>query len=445
MESLSNEPMEPNGTVDERKSINKVIKITLIVLLFTLGVFLVWAAFFPISQGAPAYGKVTIANYRKVVQHQYGGTVKEILVKEGDEVKKGQVLIKLEDSDIKARYMSVKLEYLSSLLTQARLQAERAFMDTIVYPREVLEMKNDPEVRRLMSVQESLFMARRTKLETEKRVILESINGLKEYVQNLQKQADYYVNQLNLVNRQIESLKGLTAEGYYPRNRLLELERLAEDLRGKLAELRANKAKAEATINEYQMRIHALEREYIRGVETELAEVERRIPALRDAYIAVADMLDKTEIKAPEDGIVMALMVHTIGQVITPGQIIMEIVPKNAELLVEGRLSPIYVEEVKPGQTVDLRFPTLDPKITPVLEGELVYLSPDVLYDEIAKGTFYLVRVKIKEESMVKLQKLNKEIIPGLPVEIIIKTGKRPFLSYLLKPFLDRLAHTFLR
>ncbi|MCX8034505.1 MAG: HlyD family type I secretion periplasmic adaptor subunit [Thermodesulfovibrio sp.] len=437
--------IEEKEQTKEKYSVKKIIKITLIILACTLGVFLIWAAFAPLDQGAPAIGYVAVANYKKVVQHQYGGTVKDILVKEGDEVKKGQTLIKLEDSEIKAKYANVRAEYLSALVIYSRLQAERAFMPKIIYPQEVIQMKDDPEIKKVINVQEQLFKARKLKLETEKKVVFESAKGLKDYSFNLQRQKSFYENQLRIVEKQIEKLRDLSDEGYFPRNRFLELERTSEELRGKIAEITANQLRAEASVNEFTLRANAIEREYIKEVESELAETEKKLPALRDSFTAVQDMLEKTEIKAPDDGIAMGLKVHTIGGVIQAGQIIMEVVPKNSELIVEAKLSPAHVEDVKKGQMADLRFITLDPKKTPVLDGELIYISPDVMYDEANKATFYLVKLKIKESSLEQIKKINKDITPGMPVQVVIKTGSRTFLSYLFKPLFDRLAISFLK
>lgn len=424
---------------------SKVIRTALIILACTLGVFLLWAAFAPLNQGAAAGGFVTVADYRKVVQHQYGGTVKEILVKEGQEVKKGQVLIKLEDSEIQARFTQIRGEYFSALAARARLQAERAFGVKVLYPDEVLELKEEPEIKRILQAQEELFRARRAKIETDKKVIMESIRGLKDYTEQLRAQIKSYESQLNIVKTQIQSLKNLSEEGYYPKNRFLDLERMAEDLRGRISETLANQSRAEATAQEYMMRLSALERDYLREVESELAEVEKRLPGLRDSYYALKDMLDKTEIKSPEDGTVMGLRVHTIGGVISAGHPIMEIVPKNSELIIEAKLLPNDIEDVKVGQSADLHFVALDPKKTPVLEGKVIYISPDTQIDEASRMPFYLVRVKINEETLEKIRKINKEITPGMPVQVVIKTSSRTFLSYLLKPFIDRLAISFLK
>jgi len=428
-----------------KKSPYFIIKITIFILIFTFGVFLVWASFAPLEQGAPANGFVKVANYRKIIQHQYGGTVKEIFVHEGDFVKKGDVLIKLEDSEIKAQFAHIKAEYISALAIYSRLNAEKYFFSKIIYPPEVLKMKNIPEIKKVIQIQEEVFRARRAKFEADKKIIMESLKGFQNYAETLEKQKFYYQNQLKIIETQIESLKKLANEGYYPKNRLLELERKAQELRADIARTTAEQQRALTNVNESLMRLKALEKEYLKEVETELAEIEKRLLSLKESYLAIKDKLEKTWIKAPEDGIVMNLKIHTIGGVIMPGEPIMEIVPKDAELIVEAKLSPLHIEEVKVGQLVDLRFIALDPKKTPVLTGTLIYVSPDILTDEKTGYPYYLVKAKIDKSSMKEIQKLNKEITPGMPVQVIIKTGKRTFLSYLLKPFIDRLATAFLK
>ena len=424
---------------------HKTIRLSLIVLAGTLGIFLLWAAFAPLNQGAPAGGLVSVANYRKVVQHQYGGTVTDILVRDGEEVKKGQVLIRLEDADAKAKYAQIRGEYVTGLVVQARLKAEMAFMRRIIYPPEVLELKDEPEIRRVTAAQEEFFRARRAKLDTDRKIVMESLTGFKHYSAQLNQQKVSYEKQLTIIKQQLDSLKGLAEEGYYAKNRFLDLERAAEDLRGKIAETSANQLRAEATVQEYLMRLSAIERDYLKDVQAELADVEKKLPGLRDAYYAIKDVLEKTEIKAPDDGIVMGLRVHTIGGVISPGQPILEIVPKDSELIVEARLSPAHVEDIRKGQTADLHFTALDPKKTPVFEGTVIYVSPDVMTDEVTKQSYYLVRVKINEETLKKIKELKKEITAGMPVQVVIKTGSRTFLSFLFKPFIDRLAVSFLR
>ncbi|HRR42586.1 MAG TPA: HlyD family type I secretion periplasmic adaptor subunit, partial [Syntrophales bacterium] len=296
-----------------------------------------------------------------------------------------------------------------------------------------------------MAAQEEFFRARRAKFETDRKIVMESLTGFRHYSAQLNQQKVSYEKQLMIIRQQLDSLKGLAEEGYYAKNRFLDLERAAEDLRGRIAETSANQLRAEATVQEYMMRLSAIERDYLKDVKAELADVEKKLPGIRDAYYAIKDMLEKTEIKAPDDGIVMGLRVHTIGGVVSPGQPILEIVPKDSELIVEAKLSPANVEDIRKGQTADLHFTALDPKKTPVFEGTVIYVSPDVMTDEVTKQPYYLVRVKINEETLKKIKELNKEISAGMPVQVVIKTGSRTFLSFLFKPFIDRLAISFLR
>jgi len=429
------------------KNPHRFIKLTLLFLLFTVGVFFLWAAFAPLKQGAVAQGIVTVASYRKVVQHPYGGIVKEILVKEGDKVKKGEVLLRLEDYDLKAQFANVRAEYLTQLAVYARLQAERYFLPEIPFPPEVLEMKGDPALRKVLEVQKEVFRARRAHLEANKKVLLESIRGFKSYLASLEEQKRNLKAQLSLLEKQLHSLSPLSEEGYYPRNRYLELQRQAEDLKARIAEIQANQARAQASIQEYEMRLYALEKDYLKDVESELGEVERKLLSLKEVYQSIKDKLANVEVKAPEDGWVMNLRVHTIGAVIRPAEPILEIVPENATLIVEAKLPVTEIENVRAGQPVDLRFPALDPKKTPVLRGKLLYVSPDVLYDEVQghKVPFYLLRIEIDKESLKEIHHLKKEILPGMPAQAIVITGNRTFLSYLFKPFLDRLATAFLK
>lgn len=434
---------------DELKSKNPhhIVRIALVVVFLTLGVFTVWAALFPLSEGAPAPGTVTVANYRKVVQHPYGGTVKEILVREGDEVKRDQVLIRLEDSDLKAQFSQVQAEYLSALVVYSRLQSERGFHPEIVLHPELTPFLNHPEVKKVLSVQRELFLARRAKFEADKAILNESISGLKRYIRALGDKATHLRGQLIHIQTQISSLSDITEEGYYPRNRLIDLQRVAEAVETQISETQADIARAEAQIKEYQMRIISVEKEYLKEIKQEMTDVEKRLLALRDMYNATKDKLEKTEIRSPEEGIVMGLRVHTIGGVIRPADPILEIVPKNAELIIEAKVSTAHIEDVKVDQPVDLRFPALDPKKTPVFTGSVTYLSPDALVEQVQGHNvpYYLIRVKLDQRSHEEIKRLNKEILPGMPVQVIVKTGERTFFNFLFKPFVDRLATAFLK
>lgn len=430
-----------------KKELPRATKLALYSVLITLLIFLIWASFYPIQQGAPAHGTVVVWGYRKVIQHPYGGTIQEILVKDGDQVRKGQPLLVLEDHEAKAQFSQVRSDYFSALIQKERLLSEKIGRTTLPVPPEVAPHLTEPEIHSLYLAQKSLLQARRAKLENDRKLILQTISGLENYLAELTRQKAHLRTHLEILERQIADLKPLTQEGYFPRNRFLELTRQAESLKSQLAEIEGNIRRTEASILEQKQRLNLLERDYLKDLDTELSEVERRISSLRDTYFALKRRLEKTTITSPIDGTVMALRFHHPGQVIRPAEPILEIVPANATFVIEAKLSPHYVEDVKVGQEVDLRFIAIDPRKTPVLLGKLVYISPDALVEQVPGGfaSYYLLRIEPTNETLKELHKLGKEILPGMPVDVIVKTGKRPFLSYILKPFLDRLSTAFLR
>lgn len=423
----------------------KPIRFGLFFVVFFFVTFIAWAAFAPIKLGAVAPGVVIVASYTKVIQHQYGGTVKEILVQEGDMVQPGDVLIRLEDSNARAQFAQVTSEYLQAMVVKARLLAEKLFYDSITYPSQVLAMKSDPAIARVMEAQDELFHARRAKYLTDRKVLSESLEGLASYVDRLEAQRSAYERQMAILKQQLEAVSELAKDGYYPKNRFLELQRSLEETVGNKMEVEADLARVRTSIRETKARLVALERDYLREVEDNLAEAEKQLYALEEQYVAARDYLEKTEIRAPEAGIVMNLRVRTVGGVVSPAQPIMEIVPKGASLVVEAKVSPADIENVYPGLKADLRFIAIDPKKTPTFEGTVTYISPDIQHDEHQNMSYYLCRVAIDEETSFKIAQMGKEIKPGMPVTVIVRKGTTTFLGYLWKPFIDRLAVAFTR
>jgi HlyD family type I secretion membrane fusion protein len=427
------------------KDFKLIIRRTFLVILVFLGGFLVWAALAPLSTGAVAPGTVTVATYRKILQHQHGGAIKEILVREGDFAKKGQVLIRLDDANAKAQLAQVRSEYFQSMVAKYRLIAERTLSGKISYPPEIIEMSKDREFARFMTSQQSLFLASKEKYESERRGTIDVISSLKETKDQLVEQKKSLERQMEIQKKQLDSLKESSEQGYYPRNRYLDLQRGFEEIHGKKIETEAGLMRTESSIREYGLRLRSLETEYLRQIETELNEIDKKATTLKDQYVAALNILEKTEIRAPENGVVMNLDIHTIGGVITPGQPLLEILPEDATLIVEAKVNPNDIEGIHIGAKADLRFTALNAKKTPVFEGTLLYLSPDVQFDENMRMSYYLARTGIDESSMKKLHSFQHEIKPGMPVQVILKKGERTFLSYLLKVFVDRLSVAFTR
>ena len=407
-------------------------------LLIGFGGFLLWAGLAPLDEGVPAAGMVAIDTKRKAVQHLSGGIVKEVLVREGDEVKEGQMLMALDPAVARANYESVRQRYLGLRAMQGRLLAEQAGAATIVFHPDLQAAASDPLIRQQMQNQEQLFMTRRNLLRSDLQSIEESIQGQEGLLQAYRGMLDNRANQLRLVNEELANLRGLVREGYAPRNRQLEMERMVSDISTFMADLQGNSVRASRTIAELRQRALSRQQEYRKEVETQLADVAREVLAENEKLHAVTNDLDRTEIKAPADGQVVGLVAQTVGGVVAPGQKLMDIVPKGEPLLLEARVAPHMIDRVHAGLPVDVRFSSFAHSPQLVVNGKLVSISADLLTEPQTNMSYYLARVEVTPEGRKALGK--RQLQPGMPVEVIFKTGERSMLTYLLHPLTKRLA-----
>ena len=407
-------------------------------LLIGFGGFLLWAGLAPLDEGVPAAGMVAIDTKRKAVQHLSGGIVKEVLVREGDEVKEGQMLMALDPAVARANYESVRQRYLGLRAMQGRLLAEQAGAATIVFHPDLQAAASDPLIRQQMQNQEQLFMTRRNLLRSDLQSIEESIQGQEGLLQAYRGMLDNRTNQLRLVNEELANLRGLVREGYAPRNRQLEMERMVSDISTFMADLQGNSVRASRTIAELRQRALSRQQEYRKEVETQLADVGREVLAENEKLHAVTNDLDRTEIKAPADGQVVGLVAQTVGGVVAPGQKLMDIVPKGEPLLLEARVAPHMIDRVHAGLPVDVRFSSFAHSPQLVVNGKLVSISADLLTEPQTNMSYYLARVEVTPEGRKALGK--RQLQPGMPVEVIFKTGERSMLTYLLHPLTKRLA-----
>jgi len=419
----------------------QIIRIALIGLIFVFGGFLVWASFAPLGEGVVAHGEVTVVSNKKTVQHQYGGTIQEILVTEGARVKKGQVLIRLNDAQPKANLTNIEGEYFSALALEARLMAERSRAGTIVFPKEIVSLSHVPEIADHIRTQQELFNARRGALQSAIAILRDNADGMKEYIRRIEELQMSRAKQMELLTGEMSSLRQLADQGYYPRTKILETERTLAELSGRRSEDLGNIARSRKAMSEYRLTILQREQEFLRDVETQLSEVQKKLTALKDQYAATRDLVDKTEIKAPEEGIVVGLAVHTTGGVISPGQPIMQIVPENEELIVEAKVMTTDRDRVREKLPVNLMLPAFNVKTTPVIEGEVILISADRFTDEATRIPYYLCRVKLTKEGISKLG--NRHLQPGMPAQVVIKTGERTLMNYLVKPLFDRITVSF--
>jgi len=420
-----------------------IVIIAAIGLTLIFGFFLAWSFFSPMGEAVVAQGEVTVVSNKKTIQHQHGGTIQEILVVEGARVKKGQTIVRLNDAQPRANLTTTRNEYCLALAMEARLLAERSGAKSIAFPKGLTALSHIPEIAGVLTTQQELFNARRSYLENEKAILRSNIAGLEEYITRLEELQESRTKQMSLLTDEMKGLREMAEKGYYPRTKILEMERMWADLNGKKSEDLGNIARTKMTINEYKSTIIRRDQEFLKDVEAQLSEAQKKASALKDQYAAVLDVLENSEIKAPEDGYVVGLMTHTIGGVISPGQRIMDIVPANVGLIVEAKVMTQDRDRVHEKQKVDLMFTAFDAKRTPTMEGEVIMISADRLIDEsVNRLPYYLCKIKLTEKGIRQLE--NRQLQPGMPVSVTIRVDeKRTLVDFMIKPLFDRISVTF--
>lgn len=413
-------------------------RIGLWALAIAFGGFLLWAALAPLDEGVPAQGLVAIDTKRKAVQHLSGGIVKEVLVREGDKVQEGQLLIKLDSAVARSNYEAVRQRYLGLRAMQGRLMAEQSQQSKITFHPDLQAAASDPLIRQQMQNQEQLFMTRRSLLRSDLQSIEESIQGQQGQLQAYSGILENRRSQQRLIHEELSHLRGLVTEGYAPRNRQLEMERMVADNSSALADLQGNTVRAQRSINELRQRALSRQQEYRKEVETQLADVSREVQTDNEKMHAVTDDLGRTDIKAPASGQVVSLAIQTVGAVIQPGQKLMDIVPEDAPLLLEAHVAPHLIDRVHADLPVDVRFSSFAHSPQLVVQGKVVSISADLLTEPQTNVSYYLARVQVTPEGIKHLGK--RQLQPGMPVEVIFKTGERSMLTYLLHPLTKRLA-----
>ena len=416
-----------------------VAKTGLWVLGLGFGGFLLWAGLAPLDEGVPTQGVVTLDTKRKTVQHLSGGIVKEVLVHEGQQVKEGDPLLRLDGAVAKANYEAVRQRYLGYRAMQSRLFAEQAGQNAIDFHPDVKAAMNDPLIKQQVSTQQQLIQARRAALAADLQGIEESVQGLKEQLGSYQNILVQRRSQLSLLTEELNNTRGMVKEGYAPRNRQLELERMVAESNAAIADLNGNSLRVQRQVAELTQRSMARKQEYRKEVETQLADVTREVQSDAEKFVAVSADLDRMEIKAPASGQVVGLTVQTVGAVLQPGQKLLDVVPDSQTLLLEAHIPPHLIDKVQAGLSTDVRFNAFAHSPQLVVEGKVLSVSGDLLSDPAQpQFSYFLARVQVTPEGMKTLGK--RQMQPGMPAEIVIKTGERSMLTYLLHPLLKRMA-----
>ncbi|WP_084976835.1 HlyD family type I secretion periplasmic adaptor subunit [Plesiomonas shigelloides] len=414
----------------------------IIVIVLGVGGFVLWSALAPLDAGVVADGTVTVSSNRKTIQHLSGGRVTDIFIGEGEAVKKDQVLLRLDKTQLDMRYSALVAQYVLAKSIEDRLLAERDGLAQIPFSDALTQQysgyKRLAEIRRL---QAKLFDTRRQTVQGELSMIQETLDGLQGQIDNLNKIKGYREHQFSLINKELSAVRALSEKKYYPKAQLLVLEREAAEISGSVSEDILNIAKLKSQHNELKIKAYQVHHEYIREVESELTLKQKEIAMLEDELVSTKHELDNTEIRSPTDGIVLDVKVSTVGGVIQPGEHLMDIVAADQPLQIDAKVPVHAIDKLVPGLTVDVLFPALNHALLPSIPAQVLTVSADRLTDELTQQPYYLAEVRISPEGQHLLG--DYKIKAGMPASVTIKTGERTLMSYLFKPMLARLELAF--
>ena len=401
----------------------------------------VWAWQTRIAGAVIAPGRLVVSGKPKTVQHLDGGIVTRIHVQDGDHVRKGQVLLELDDVLLKANLSIYANRLRERLATRARLLAERDGAERIRWDNALLDLLGIAPDEKLMHSQERLFAARMATRKAQIARLKEKIKQLGNQAAGIRALMKSKNVQLSLLSKELSSVLELRSKGLTSRTRVLDLQRQQEDLLGQIAEHTSALARVNNAIKETEMQILQIEEEARQTTLAELQKAEREIGELTQQFYATREKLKRVKIRAPVSGVVHELTVTTVGAVIRPGAVIMQIVPQTGDFEVEVSVEPKFIDDIYPGQKAAVEFTAFDHRTIPALKGRIRTISPNVVVNQRTGAAFYKVVVDIPETELALLK--GKALVTGMPVEAFFTTGEQSVLAYLLRPLEKQLKHAF--
>ena len=405
------------------------------------GGFGVWAAFAPLQSGAIATGVINVAGQRKTLQHLEGGIVESLMVKEGDTVKAKQVLIRLSNTQALAQVQLQWAQLAAALASSSRLEAERDHKTKVVFKSEILTfLRGDrTKYKEITEGQKSIFLSHNDAFKSQKDLTRQRIRQLQAEIGGLKAEIESQDLQLSLIKEEVADLSGLLEKGYARKPRLLELRRQSAALQGSKDQNISRIARAKQAIIEAELGLVDIKAKGMNDVVTELRETQETIAELRERASASEDILSRIEIRAPVSGRVVNLQIFTKGGVIAPGVPILDIVPNDELLVVEARVDPLDIDVVHAGLVAEIRLSAFRADEIPVIKGVVENVSPDAITDQQSGQSYYTARIVLAKGA--KLPK-DKPLYPGMPAEVLIVTGERTALSYLVEPITRSLSRS---
>jgi HlyD family type I secretion membrane fusion protein len=412
-----------------------------IVIAVLFGGFGTWASVAPLTSAAIASGTVVVDSNRKSVQHLEGGVIREILVRDGDVVEEGQVMLRLDGAGVRAALASLQPMLMTNEAQRDRLRAERDGLAEIAFSATLVEEAiANAATAHIPAGQRRVFETRRLALEGERALNANRLAQSRQRLTGLERQLEVKERERKLMSRELADQRALLAKGYTTQRRVAAAERTVQQLDSEYADLQSKVAETKVLVERYELEDSQISKNFIEQVENELYSAEQDYYQLMERMRAIQDQYARLDIRAPVSGVVVNMVAHTVGGVVAPGNPILDIVPQNDRLMIEAQVRPSDIDGVRTGLAADVRFPAFDGSESPRLSGTVTTVSADRLIG--AGGTaYFLVRVQVDEGDLARLG--GRTLVPGMPAEILINKSERTLLSYLLAPLVHSLWTAF--
>ena len=433
--------MSVERSLSIQDSIQRHMVAGITVVLMLVGGVGGWAATTELSGALIAPGAIVVDSNVKKVQHPTGGVVGEVRVRDGDRVRAGDIVVRLDETVTRAN-LSIVTKGLNELAARkARLEAERDGAEAVNFPADLLARRADPDVAAAIASESKLFELRRSSRTGQKSQLRQRVGQLQEEIGGLTAQQTAKGKEIALIERELTGVRDLFQRNLIQINRLTALEREATRLDGERGQLIASVAQSKGKIAELELQILQIDQDLSSEVAKELREVDGKIGEFVERKVTAEDQLKRIEIRSPQDGTVFQSNVHTVGGVIAAGDAIMMIVPDADALTVEAKVNPQDIDQLKLGQIALLRFTTFNQRTTPEIFGTVSRISADITIDQRTGASFYTIRLNMTPKEIARLGEVR--LVPGMPVETFVQTGERTVMSYLVKPLFDQLSRAF--
>jgi HlyD family type I secretion membrane fusion protein len=420
---------------------HRVARVGYLLILITFGIIGGWAAFAPLGSAAIAPGTVTAQSNRRVIQHLEGGIIRKINVREGMPVKAGQTLFELDSTQANASLDMARNQLASLMAQEARLLAERDNVAKIAFPPELsAAAQSDAALQRIVADEEKSFFDRKGTMQAQLGVLQSRKTQLRDELDGIDRQRDSALSQIKLVDDELDGLRRVYEKGLVPKPQVLARERDRAQLDGAVGRLSADYSKGQNSIGEVDMQIRQVQETFGQQVSEQLVEVRVKKADLQQRELVAADLVRRVTVTSPVNGTVQNMRSLTEGAVVRPGEPMAEVVPLNDELDIQAHFTPANVDNVKVNMEAEVRFPTFPSRSTPMIKGRVETISRDRLIDEASHQPYFLAVVKVDTSRLSA--DLQQRLTPGIPAEVIIGTGERTMLQYLLEPLTNTLRHS---